>query len=349
MLYGFRKNLETALLGDMVAASVGLSLVTWPIFVWVGVVGSEVRLAGVMALTSTVLCGWDGYRYVQIATLRPHRSLIAGLLILTILGTLIFALVSVDRISVLTLAASWLVATASVLVCAMGFHRAALLQVFARLGMVWRRHRVVSRALSLEALLAAGATEFVVLVMTATAGLYWSAGYRVAMSVLLGPLTTLLMGLNPQLQMFIRRWAEEGSSVRRYKLNVSLTVVGVAAIAILYVAALRLLPDDVLRALAGDSWRTGRDLLYAAAGLVVAVSSASLLSSDLRYRLGPSRTVAVKVGTSIVCLAGFAFAVLFNGGDPREALLLYGGLYLVVPLLVLVLSRDKPLVHHLHH
>jgi hypothetical protein len=147
-------------------------------------------------------------------------------------------------------------------------------------------------ALTIESIVLAASTQAVVFILAAYKGDAGVVGYRLAISVVLGPWTTLLMGVMPQCQILIRRWALH--SVRRALPRVSFVGCGVVIGSIVVGLAARWLPTSAWRLALGPSWPAARASLWWAVAVVAATSGGGVWWMFARYPFGIAKTSAAR-------------------------------------------------------
>jgi hypothetical protein len=342
LLFGSADGVSGGAGEDALAASSAMALLALPVFAFVGALSGDLRLGVVVGLASVALCAWDANRYRHIAALRPVLPLVAGAALLVVVSTGCMLLSIAQAATPMTTTLVWLAS----IVIVLGFFstQSTFQSPFTKARALWQRNRGVGVGLSVEALLAAGASQFVVFAMSMLASLQWSAGFRAVSTIALGPLSTLLMGVTPQLQLFVRGLVQSDISPRRYRMNLVLVTGGLGVLGLVYGLALRIVPEALMEDLSGDSWTLGKHMLASTVLLTVAAAAATVILGDARYRWGAQRAVAMRAGATLAGLGTFGVVTLVHGGDPRLGLALYGAILALLPLATVLRARGKPVV-----
>lgn len=212
-----------------------------------------------------------------------------------------------------------------------GFASAGISRLSDSLAILWR----AMSYLSLEALGLALSTQFVLVLIAAYMSDADLAGFRLSTSVVLGPISTLFMGLLPQFQMAVRRWwlANPGGPAR---LRSVVSGAMITLTPLLWSAFFMLLPTSVLDFLAGESAEASRGMLWQAALVMAGTSGCAVWWMYLRYSRGLRRVAVQRTVVTFAALGLFWIGLWLSVGG---AFALYAVALIVPPLLLMALPE----------
>ena len=200
------------------------------------------------------------------------------------------------------------------------------------------RARVVAASLTLEAIAVAGAPQLIVIALGIWSTRSEVAGFRLVTALALGPLTTMLMGILPQIHLAIRDWIRrDGEPLIKRVLAITLVL---AAVTYLNAAVVAALPETFLVQIFGDTTEPALAMLWPAAHVTAAAGASTVCWMYGRYVYGVRETMIMRIATMAISLIVFCIGLALQptGMGPY---LLYSILMLTVPTVLIAKSPQR--------
>lgn len=315
-------------LAEAAGCALGLGVIFGAVGAAIGVLtnGPTATVLPVFALVLPGLLLQNVWRFAFFATARPMGAVRNDLVWGIGQATAILVLIANGHQSLNALVLAW--GGAAALAAGFGMVQTGVLPRPLRAGRWLTRHGSLSVRFAGEFLILSGSGYLVQAILGAISGLAEAAKLRAAL-VVMAPLLALLNAVRiAVMPLAVRLRRSEGNGLGRLvgRISGGLTVVAAA-----WCAAAVGAPDQVGRALLGDSWTGARQVVPAAGALIVAMSIGFGPIIGLRAIAAARRSLRPRAGVAVMQLVfGIAGAVLGDAVGAAVGLAMANGVGIVL-------------------
>ncbi|WOF44586.1 hypothetical protein KNJ79_06605 [Sphingopyxis indica] len=264
LLAGAQRAKEAAAINLVVSAAFGLLI---GMVVLAGSYFVDGALATGLAILGFGLAGLtvqDTIRYIGFAAKQIHLSLIADSLWLAFMAVASLLTATGETASLARVAGTWIFTGCAAALCTLPFVRVHG-PIFTRLTLWLREKRVMMASLLIDRGIVSATQQSVIFIIAILIGLEGNAAYRGA-QIVMGPINVFAMGISTaMIPHFVGIWQERPEALHREAIKFSV-LGGFSILAISQAAAW--MPDQIGRALVGQSWQLSQPILHAMALII---------------------------------------------------------------------------------